>query len=173
LQRRADILGIGAQVHFRGFDPSVRHKLPGYCAYVHACTVEAGPIAILEAMAAGLPIFAPPSGGVSDFLSDGNEGFHWASDDPARAATHLISRMRDQASLRRAGEAARRKFATSYATSVVAPHLAALLSREPSTQSGHCHVRRASSTEPRDPNADLDPLRSRLARPRQRETPRT
>jgi len=127
LQKLADKLGVSEQVRLRGFNASVRHLLPSYRAYVHGSTVEAGPIAIIEAMAAGIPVFAPNSGGVSDLLTSGTEGFYWPTDDPVTAASCLISQLQDEPLLERVGRAGRDKFARCYSTSVVAPKLVALL----------------------------------------------
>ena len=55
-------LGLETQVRFRGFRPDVRDFLPGYRAYVHASYSESLPLAIIEAMAAGLPIVAGDTG---------------------------------------------------------------------------------------------------------------
>ena len=49
-------------MRFQGFRTDVRDQLPGYRAYVHAAYAETSSLAIIEAMAAGLPIVAIPSG---------------------------------------------------------------------------------------------------------------
>src|SRR5256885_1230703 len=58
LLRQARSLGVEEQVRFRGFRPDVRDLLPGYRVYVHASYTESSSLAIMEAMAAGLPIVA-------------------------------------------------------------------------------------------------------------------
>ena len=45
----------------------MRDFLPGYRAYVHASYNEVSPLAIIEAMAAGLPIMAAKIGGILSF----------------------------------------------------------------------------------------------------------
>ena len=58
LLRQTSSLGLEGQVRFRGFRPDVRTFLSGYRAYVHASYSESSSLAIIEAMAAGLPIVA-------------------------------------------------------------------------------------------------------------------
>jgi glycosyltransferase involved in cell wall biosynthesis len=90
LERSARLLGIEDQVRFRGYHADVRKYLGGYRAYVHACPSETGPLAIIEAMAAGLPILAPNSGGSSQLYEDGVEGRFWPLDDASEAAAILV-----------------------------------------------------------------------------------
>ncbi len=71
-------------------DRDVRDFLPGYRAYVHASYSESLPLAIIEAMAAGLPIVAGNTGGISELCDDGVEARFWPLDDPAQAAATLI-----------------------------------------------------------------------------------
>jgi len=47
-------LKLDRQVRFRGFRTDIRHFLPGYRADVHASYSESAPLAVIEAMAAGL-----------------------------------------------------------------------------------------------------------------------
>ena len=59
LQTRS--VGLDQQVRFQGFRADARSFLPRYRAYVHASYSESSSLAIIEAMAAGLPIFAVTS----------------------------------------------------------------------------------------------------------------
>jgi len=127
LQQRAATLGVASQVRFRGFQPAVRAMLPCYRAYVHACTTEAGPIAIVEAMAAGLPVFAPDCGGATELFTNGVEGYHLPAEDPRAAARALIAALDNPGSLAAAGYAAKERFARHFSTSQVAPRLLEVL----------------------------------------------
>ena len=89
LLRLTRSLGLEGQVRFRGFRPDVRGFLPGYRAYVHASYSESLPLAIIEAMAAGLPIVAGNTGGICELCDDGVEVRFWSLDDPAQAAATL------------------------------------------------------------------------------------
>ena len=68
LERLASSLDLTEQVRFQGFRPDVREYLPGYRMYVHTSYSEALPMAIIEAMAAGLPIVATSAGGIPEDL---------------------------------------------------------------------------------------------------------
>ena len=66
LLRLTQSLGLEEQVRFRGFQSDVRNLLPGYRAYVHACYSESFCLAIVEAMAAGLPVVVGNIGPISN-----------------------------------------------------------------------------------------------------------
>lgn len=83
-------LGLQEQVRFRGFRRDVSDFLPGYRAYVHAAHAETSSLAIMEAMAAGLPIVSGKIGPIPELCDDGAEARFWPLDDPARAAATLI-----------------------------------------------------------------------------------
>ena len=103
LARRAE-LGLDDQVRMHGRLPSARPALPGHRAYVHAATREAFPYAVIEAMAAGLPIVAGATGGIPEMVDDGVEGRFWPLDDADAAARILIDLLDDEP--RRASSAA-------------------------------------------------------------------
>jgi glycosyltransferase involved in cell wall biosynthesis len=116
-------LGLERQVHLRGFHPAVRDLLPAYRACVHASYSESLPLAIIEAMAAGLPVVAADTGGVSELFDEGVEGRFWPLDDPARAAAVLIGLMEDEAERSTAAAAALARFRRDFDAEVVAPRL--------------------------------------------------
>ena len=120
-------LGVGEQVRFLGFQPDVQQRLGEYEAYVHASVSESLPLAVIEAMAAGLPVVCAEAGGIGELYDDGVEGFFWPADDVARAAGVLVSLMSDPELLLRTGRAARARFQRDYDAEVVAPRLLSFL----------------------------------------------
>jgi glycosyltransferase involved in cell wall biosynthesis len=56
---------------------------------------EAKPVAVQEAMAAGLPIVATPSGGIKDMVKDGVNGALVPEKDPQALADALTKLMAD------------------------------------------------------------------------------
>jgi glycosyltransferase involved in cell wall biosynthesis len=112
----------------KGRIPCGRAMLPGHRAYVHSATREVFPFALIEAMAAGLPIVAGRTGGISEMLEHESEGVFWPLDDPESAAKVLVSLLDDEP--RRVGlaTAARARFAGSYDARVVGPMLDDFLS---------------------------------------------
>jgi glycosyltransferase involved in cell wall biosynthesis len=89
LKRRAAAAGLN--VSFAGFQPDVDACLAESDLLVHLCPVEPFGLAIIEAMAAGVPVLAPNAGGAGSLLEDGISGFHFRADD----ADHLTARLRE------------------------------------------------------------------------------
>lgn len=123
LQHQIRSLGLQGLVHLHGFRTDVRDRLPNYRACVHASYSESSSFAIIEAMAAGLPIVAGDTGPLSELFDDGVEGRLWPLDDPAGAAAVLIDLMSDEAKRSAAGIAARARFKRDFDAEVIAPRL--------------------------------------------------
>jgi glycosyltransferase involved in cell wall biosynthesis len=131
LQQLITALGLERQVRLRGFRPDVRDLLPGYRACVHASYSESLPLAIIEAMAAGLPVVAGDAGGVSELFEEGVEGRLWPLDDPAAAATVLIDLMDKESERSTIAAAALARFRREFDAEVVAPRLCSFLMETP------------------------------------------
>jgi glycosyltransferase involved in cell wall biosynthesis len=129
-------LEVAGQVRLLGFRSDVQQRLPRYKAYVHASYSESSSLAIMEAMAAGLPVISSTAGALVELFDDPGEGRFWPIDDPEEAADILIDLVEDRRELARAGRAARDKFLKDYDANVVAPQLLRFL-REPYTSAGH------------------------------------
>jgi glycosyltransferase involved in cell wall biosynthesis len=127
LAQQASSLGIEDQVRFRGFQPDVRTFLSSYRAYVHASYSESLPLAIIEAMAAGLPVVAGDTGGISELCDDGVEARFWPLDDPVRATTVLLELLDSEPAMQRAARAARERFHRDHDAEVLAPRLLSFL----------------------------------------------
>jgi glycosyltransferase involved in cell wall biosynthesis len=123
LEQLAKSLGLDGQVRMHGFRSDVRRLLPGYRAYVHASTFESSSFAIIEAMAAGLPIVAGDVGPLPELFDEGVEGRFWPLDDPARAATVLIGLVDDEETRSMAASAALTRFRRDFDAEVIAPRL--------------------------------------------------
>lgn len=123
LVRQINTLGLGDQVRLRGFRRDVRSLLPGYRAYVHASYSESSSFAIIEAMAAGLPIVAGNIGPISELFDDGTEGRYWPLDDPIEAATDLIDLLDCEPDRLNAANAATERFRRHFDADQVAPRL--------------------------------------------------
>ena len=103
VQRR----GLDESVRFLGFVPD--EELPGLYgaadAFVMPSTFETQGIALLEAMAAGLPVAAADTGGPTHFVEDGANGFLFEGKDADACARAIARALEAQAGVR---EAARR-----------------------------------------------------------------
>jgi glycosyltransferase involved in cell wall biosynthesis len=133
LERLVHELGLTDQVRFMGFQPDVAERLPAYDAYVHTSYSESSCIAVMEAMAAGLPVVTTEAGALAELLDDPDQGRYWPMDEPDRAAEILVGLLASEAERARAGRAARDRFERDYAADVVVPRLIDFLDgvREP------------------------------------------
>ena len=120
-------LGLEEQVRFRGFRPDVREFLPRYRVYVHASYLDSQSLAIIEAMAAGLPIVAAAVGGISELCDEHVEARFWSLDDPAQAAATLIDLLDCEPARLKAARAANERFHRDFDADVVGPQLRSFL----------------------------------------------
>ena len=123
LLRQATALGLDGQVRFRGFDPGVRSLLPRYRAYAHASYSESSSLAIIESMAAGLPIVAGNIGPIAELCTEGVEARFWPLDDPAKAAAVLSGLLDSEPDRLRAAAAAQERFRREFDAEVIAHRL--------------------------------------------------
>jgi len=76
-------------VSFEGFHQSVESNLAASDLLVHLCPAEPFGLAILEAMAARVPVLVPSTGGAASLVSEGQSGFHFQTDDADSLAARL------------------------------------------------------------------------------------
>jgi glycosyltransferase involved in cell wall biosynthesis len=126
-------LGLADQVRLLGFRRDVRDLLPGYRAYVHASYSESSSLAIIEAMAAGLPIVAGAVDALGELFDDGVEGRYWSLEDSRKAAEVLVEFLGSDARRAEAGRAAAQRFSRDFDANVVAPRLVAFLQDQHAT----------------------------------------
>lgn len=74
LRRLHAALGLGDRFRFLGYREDAVHLLAGCDLFVLASRHEGGPLAVLEALAMGLPVVATTVGVVPDVVTDGVEG---------------------------------------------------------------------------------------------------
>jgi glycosyltransferase involved in cell wall biosynthesis len=77
-------------VKFLGYTDHVQEELAAADLLVHLCPVEPFGIAILEAMAAGIPVLVPDTGGASTLVEEGVSGFHFRAEDVDNLAKRLL-----------------------------------------------------------------------------------
>lgn len=107
LRQLAEDLKLGSAVQFRGVVPyeEVPDWLAAADAFVTASTSEVHPLTVIEAMAAGKPIAAVHSPGISDSVESGVTGFLTSTPDGLDAA--IVALMLNPERTRAMGEAAR------------------------------------------------------------------
>ncbi len=107
LEQQAKRLGIADQVDFRGFREDIWHELMEIDVLVHA-SISPEPFgqAVLEGMAAGLPVVASAAGGPAELLTDGVDGLLTPPGDVTALAGVLRRLSADRSLRERLGAAA-------------------------------------------------------------------
>ncbi len=122
LEKRIDELGLSRRVILHGDVTDVPAFLHGLDVFVLATRavgrMEGCPVALLEAMATGLPVLAPDIPGVRDLLATAGSGLLLPADDPhfLSALGHSLESLRLDSALRQQlGAAARRRVLQEFA----------------------------------------------------------
>lgn len=87
---------------------------------------EGLPMAILEAMAAGMAVLSTPVGGIGEAVRDGQEGFLTPPGDPHALAERLGQLLADPSLCANMGAAARQRAQEVFSTDAVLPQLEAV-----------------------------------------------
>ena len=107
LVARAGARGVLHAVRFLGHRDDVAERLAAADIFVLPSRSEAFPNAVLEAMAAGLPIVTSAVGGMLELIDDGRTGLLTPCGDAPALADRLIRLMREPELAAQLGEAAR------------------------------------------------------------------
>ena len=109
LENLAPTLGLEGRVHFVGIQQRVRAYFSAMDVFLMSSRFEGLPLALLEAMAAELPVVASAVGGIPEAVVDGETGVLVALDDPG-AAADAVTRLLADAELRKTmGQRGRRR----------------------------------------------------------------
>ena len=100
---------LSERVIFAGFLPEPEKYLPPFEAFVLPSRIEAMPIVLMQAMAAGKAIVASNVGGVCELIDDSQTGFLVPVEDELLMARAISRILRDPALSKRLGAAAREK----------------------------------------------------------------
>jgi glycosyltransferase involved in cell wall biosynthesis len=118
---------LGDRLHCLGFREDVDQILPAFDAFVMASRAEEMPIAVMEAMAAGLPVVGTDVGGMNDLVLHGETGFLSASADPT-ALAGLLDQMAQSAQLRwRMGSQGRTRIGQMFGSQNIMDRIEAVL----------------------------------------------
>lgn len=125
VRHRAHELGIAEQVDILGWVVGAAKEAELMRASVFALPSynEGLPMAILEAMAAGLPIVSTPIGGIPDAVRDGVDGYLVRPGDVDALAARLSALIEDPVLRRCTGLAARQRVLRDFAVEAVLPKL--------------------------------------------------
>ncbi|MCA2001024.1 MAG: glycosyltransferase family 4 protein [Chloroflexi bacterium] len=114
LEEQIRTLGLEDSVRLLGHSEHVAQFLASADVFVMPSLWEGLPIALLEAMSAGLPVAATRVEGVEEVVEEGRHGFLAPPGDKDALAEALLRLLQDPAARRRMGEAAREKVLEKY-----------------------------------------------------------
>ncbi|MDE6734268.1 MAG: glycosyltransferase family 4 protein [Desulfovibrio sp.] len=106
--------GLGAAVHLLGVRGDVDALLACADVFILPSRFEGFPNAVMEAMAAGLPVVASDVGGIPDLVRHGEDGFLHAADDVEGMAESVLVLLNDAALRARLGASARERIAGEF-----------------------------------------------------------
>jgi len=107
LRRMAEELGLGKRVHFAGWVEDIAARLDSSDLFVLPSRSEGQPIALLEALAAGLPSIASAVSGIPEALAGGSYGALVPPEDPRALSTAITAYYDNPTDLRSRVRAAR------------------------------------------------------------------
>lgn len=114
-------LGIEKHVTFLGKQTHVEKLLPLADVLLLPSEIESFGLAILEAMACGVPSVATRVGGVPELITHGQDGYLEEVGDIAAQSTRVIELLSDSALYQRISQAARRTATARFCSSRVIP----------------------------------------------------
>ena len=124
LERFARLITCHEHVHFLGLRHDVPRLLPHLDLVWHASGYEGLPNAVMEAMAAGIPVVATDISGNRDLVVSGETGYLVPLGDRAALARWGYKLLEDPALRERLGRAAQQRIATFTVERMVAAHAA-------------------------------------------------
>lgn len=107
-------LGLGDHVRILGNRDDIAFLMANADIFVMPSRSEGMPMALLEAMAAGLPIIATTVGGLPEVLPDPSQGLLVPPENPTELATALLQLLRDPEKRAQMGKAARARVSQGY-----------------------------------------------------------
>ncbi|HME91545.1 MAG TPA: glycosyltransferase, partial [Myxococcaceae bacterium] len=125
LSNQVEALALQRSVHFVGECTDVAPLLQACDAFVLPSRTEGLPVALLEAMAVGLPVVATRVAGTQQLLQDSVTGALVPSEDPVALAERLLE-LGNRARAQSWGQRARKHVQAHYSLDVVADRYVAM-----------------------------------------------
>jgi glycosyltransferase involved in cell wall biosynthesis len=126
---RGEASRLGVPVRWLGFRGNLPLLLPAFDLFVAPSHREALGMAVLEAMAAGLPVVATRVGGLPEAVEEGVSGLLVPRRDPAALSAALGRLLLDDGLAREMGEAGRRRVLERFTPASQVPRIEEVLRR--------------------------------------------
>jgi glycosyltransferase involved in cell wall biosynthesis len=120
LERLARELVVSERVELVGWSEEARRYLPGFDAFVLPSRQEGFPLAVVEAMLAGVPVVAADVGSVGEAVLDGETGYLVPADDPAALAERLRRLIADPQLAQKLGRSGRARAQANFTAEAMA-----------------------------------------------------
>ncbi len=91
LRARQRDLGLGSHFAFLGYRPDAVRVMSAFDVFCLPSHYEGLPIALMEALALGLPVVATKVGGIGELVTDGEDALLVPRGDPTRLAEALVT----------------------------------------------------------------------------------
>ena len=127
LSREAGAAGVGTQLHLLGHRRDVADLLDAFDVFAHPSREDPCPLAVIEAMAHGLPLVVWREGGPAELVVDHETGLQVAPMDVEGLGEALRVLVGDEALRTTMGRASRERIATSFRPDVAAARFEELL----------------------------------------------
>jgi glycosyltransferase involved in cell wall biosynthesis len=114
LEQQARALGVSGHVEFMGHQDDIQTVLRDSDLFAFPSLMEAFPNAVMEAMAAGLPVVATATGGVPELVDHERNGLLAPPGDARALAAALLRLIDEPAAASRYADAARATIASRY-----------------------------------------------------------
>lgn len=119
LEAEIAALGLTLVVHLAGFQSDILAWLRRFNAFALSSIREGQPLALLEAMASGLPIVATRVGGIPETIASGSEGLLVEPGDPPGLARAVEALLLDEGRRRELGLNAHKRCARDFSIQAV------------------------------------------------------
>jgi glycosyltransferase involved in cell wall biosynthesis len=129
LRMQAQQMGLSDRVVFLGYREDVDCVVRGLDIFVLPSLRETFPMAILEAMASGVPVVATQVGSIHEMITDGQEGFLVQPNDGSALADRLNLLLDDPARLHAMGCAGRQRVERQFTLDRMTEEYAVLFDR--------------------------------------------
>ncbi len=120
---------LTSHVHLLGKQPDIAPFLASADIFLLPSRWEGVPVAIQEAMAAGLPVVSTAVGGIPELVQDGQTGLLVPPQDPTALAQALITLLNDHGRATQMGQAGRQRIADHFTIEQMVTQTEALYER--------------------------------------------